>query len=133
MSQQQYTSIRPQEEEINFRDKLDTYLRFWPWFIIGVTVCIILAITYLKFSTPQYSTKASIIIKDEEGKSPSSDMAAFANLGFLGGMGASSIENEIGILRSKTLMTKTIKALDLNITYYDEGGLVTKEIYNSRQ
>ncbi|MGM0934459.1 MAG: GumC family protein [Bacteroidota bacterium] len=131
MSQKKPTPIRSQEEEISFREELDKYLRFWPWFIIGVTVCVLLSIIYLQYTTPEYSSVASIIIKDEENKAPSSDMAAFADLGLLGGMGASSIENEIGILQSKTLMTKTVKALDLNITYHEEGSLKSREFYNT--
>lgn len=130
MSQQQNPGVRPQEEEINLREELDKYLKYWPWFVFGVILCVFIGFIYLKFSTPQYNTTASIIIKDEESKGPSSEMAAFADLGLLSGMGASSIENEIGILRSKTLMTKTVKALDLNITYYDEAGVKSKELYN---
>lgn len=130
MSQQQHTPIRPQEEEINLREELDRYLKYWPWFVFGVILCVLIGFVYLKYTTAQYSTTASIIIKDEESKGPSSEMAAFADLGLLSGMGASSIENEIGILRSKSLMTKTVKALDLNITYYDEAGVKSKELYN---
>lgn len=128
MSQQSHH--RPQEEEINLREELDKYLRYWPWFVIGVILCVLVGFIYLKYTTAEYSTTASIIIKDEKGKSPSSELAAFADLGLLGGMGASSIENEIGILRSKTLMSQTIKALDLNVTYFEEGTVKARELYN---
>ncbi|MDX1428109.1 MAG: Wzz/FepE/Etk N-terminal domain-containing protein, partial [Salegentibacter mishustinae] len=127
---QQSTPNRPQEEEINLRDEVEKYLRYWPWFIIGVVLCVFIGFIYLKYTTPEYSTTASIIIKDEKSKGPSSEMAAFADLGFLGGMGASSIENEIGILKSKTLMTQTIKALNLNITYFEKETVKTKELYS---
>ena len=126
---QQSTPNRPQEEEINLREELEKYLRYWPWFIIGVVLCVFIGFIYLKYTTPEYSTTASIIIKDEKGKGPSSEMAAFTDLGLLGGMGASSIENEIGILKSKTLMSQTIKALNLNITYFEEGAVKSKELY----
>ena len=131
MSQNTPTSIRPQEEEIDLREELEKYLRYWPWFILGVILCVVIGILYIKYSTPQYNTTASIIIKDEESKGPSSEMAAFADLGLLGGMGASSIENEMGILRSKTLTSQTIKALNLNITYFEEGAVKSKELYNN--
>ena len=129
---QQPTPNRPQEEEINLREELEKYLRYWPWFVLGVILCVLVGLVYLKFTTAQYSTTASIIIKDEKGKNPASEMAAFADLGLLGGMSTSSIENEIGILKSKTLMTQTIKALNLNITYFEEEGLKSKELYNKR-
>ena len=110
MSQSNHNN-RPQEEEIDLREELERYLKHWPYFVLGVLVCVVLAFTYLKVTTPTYHTLASIIIKDEKGKSPSSEMAAFADLGLLGGMGTASIENEIGILRSKRMMTNVVKAL----------------------
>ena len=130
MSQQQYTPQRPQEEEINLREELEKYLKYWPWFVLGVILCLAAAFTYLKFSIPTYSTTASIIIKDEDSKSPSSEMAAFADLGLLNGMGTNSIENEIGILKSRRMMANVTRALDLNIRYFDDSGIKTLELYS---
>jgi len=130
MSQQNQIS-RPQEEEIDLREELERYLKYWPWFVITGLVCVILAFTYLKITTPVYHTLASIIIKDEKTKTPSSEMAAFADLGLLGGMGTNSIENEIGILRSKRMMTNVIKALDLNVTYFNEDAIKSPELYRN--
>ncbi|SFN76574.1 GumC family protein [Salegentibacter flavus] len=126
--QQQPTYNRPQEEEINLREELDKYLRYWPWFVIGVVLAVLLAFIYLNYTTPEYNTTASIIIKDEEGSAPS-ELAAFADLGMLSGMGASSIENEIGILQSKRLMTNVVKALNLNVTYFEETPVKAVELY----
>ncbi len=128
MSQQNHVN-RPQEEEIDLREELEKYSKHWPWFVLGVIFCICLAFAYLKLTTPSYHTIASIIIKDEESKSPSSEMAAFADLGLLGGMGTNSIENEIGILKSKRMMTDVVKALNLNITYYDDEAIKSSELY----
>lgn len=130
MSQQNHQN-RPQEEEINLREELDKYIKFWPWFVLGVLVCICVAFAYLKVTTPVYHSLASIIIKDEESKAPSSEMAAFADLGLLGGMGTNSIENEIGILKSKRMMTNTVKALNLNVTYFDEDAIKSAELYRN--
>lgn len=126
---QNHQNNRPQEEEIDLREELEKYSKHWPWFVLGVIFCICLAFAYLKVTTPSYHTIASIIIKDEESKSPSSEMAAFADLGLLSGMGTNSIENEIGILKSKRMMTNVVKALNLNITYYDEDAIKSAELY----
>ena len=129
MSQSQ-NSPRPfQEEEIDLREELDKYLRYWPWFLIGVTLCVFIGFVYLHFTTPVYNTTASIIIKDDEGKGPSSELSAFADMGLLSGMGTSSIENEIGILNSRSLMTKVVKALNINIQYFDEDKVKSSELY----
>lgn len=121
-----------QEEEINIREELEKYLKYWPWFVLSAGVALILAFFYLKLSTPVYSTTASIIIKDEDTKSPAtSGLSSFADLGVLEGLKTSSIENEIGLLKSKRMMTKTIKSLDLNIQYYYSDFLVSKELYKN--
>jgi len=129
MSQTTQYTQRPQEEEINLREELEKYLRYWPWFVLAVIACLALAFTYLKFTTASYNTTASIIIKDEDSKGPSSEMSAFVDLGLLSGMGTNSIENEIGILKSRRMMTEVVKALQLNVQYIDETGIPAKEIY----
>ncbi|APG60419.1 GumC family protein [Christiangramia salexigens] len=126
---QQLNNSRPQEEEINLREELEKYLKYWPWFLLGVIISLGIAFVYLKVTSATYHTTASIIIKDEKSKSPSSEMAAFADLGLLGGMGTNSIENEIGILRSKRMMTNVIKALNLNVTYHNENAIKNQELY----
>ena len=125
-------SPRPvQEEEIDLREELEKYLRYWPWFIIGVVICLISAFIYLHFTTPVYNTTASIIIKDEEKSPASSELSAFADLGLLSGMGTSSIENEIGILNSRRLMTSVVKALNINVRYFDEDKVKCSELYQN--
>ncbi|WP_298528386.1 tyrosine-protein kinase family protein [uncultured Christiangramia sp.] len=131
MSQQQNYNPQPQEEEIDLREELGKYTKHWQWFALGVLLCICVAFAYLRVTTPGYHTIASIIIKDEESKSPSSEMAAFADLGLLGGMGTNSIENEIGILRSKRMMTNVVKALNLNVTYLDDDAIKSPELYQN--
>ncbi|MFI8380428.1 GumC family protein [Leeuwenhoekiella sp. NPDC079379] len=117
-------------EEINIREELDKYLRYWPWFILGVLTALIIAFVYLKLSVPVYQTVASVIIKDEESKGGGlGDAAGFADLGLLGGMSTNSIENEIGLLKSRRLMISTIQALKANVEYYDLEGVKEDELY----
>ncbi|MFC6860091.1 GumC family protein [Zunongwangia atlantica] len=120
-----------QEEEINLREEIQKYLKYWPWILASVITALIIATVFLKLSSPVYRSSATIIIKDEDTKSPGSGMSSFADLGFIDGLQTSSIENEIGLLESKRMMTKTIKSLDLNIRYYAKSLFVTREIYNN--
>ncbi|MGB7842251.1 MAG: polysaccharide biosynthesis tyrosine autokinase [Salinimicrobium sp.] len=129
---QQPTPVRPQEEEIDLREQLEIYLRRWPLFVVGVIICLAFAFLYLRYSTPVYNTVATIIIKDEEKGAGSSELAAFADLGLLGGMGTASIENEIGILKSKRLMTSVAKELNLNIRYFYSENIPETEVFSDR-
>ncbi|MDT0647452.1 polysaccharide biosynthesis tyrosine autokinase [Zunongwangia sp. F260] len=129
MAQSQNTPNRS-STEINIREELEKYLRYWPWFVGCVILALTIAFLNLRQTTPVYSTTASIIIKD--GKNgQNSEMAAFADLGLFSGMNGNSIENEIGILRSRRLMTSVVKALNLNIRYFDQEALRTPELYST--
>ncbi|TVZ26034.1 capsular exopolysaccharide synthesis family protein [Gillisia sp. Hel_I_86] len=133
MSQQQAPQHQQQfqqEEEINLREELEKYLRFWPYFIASVLLCLIIAFFYLRYSTPVFQSTATIIIKDEKKGGIMSELSAFEDMGILSGMGGgNSIENEMGILRSKQLITDVAKELQLNIRYFLEGDVQTTEIY----
>ena len=71
------------------------------------------------------------MIKDDK-KSGSGNAADIESLG-LGGMitSAQSIDNEIEVLRSKTILKEVINNLELYITYYDEDEFPKKELYKT--
>src|SRR5680860_723336 len=116
--QQQPQQQFQQEEEINLREEFGKYFRYWPWFIASVFLCVLIAFLYLRYSTPVYQSTATIIIKDEKKGGAIPGLEAFEGLGLLGGMGSNSLENEMGILRSKRLITDVAKELQLNVRYF---------------
>ena len=121
-----------QEEEINLREEFGKYFRYWPWFVGSVLLCVLIAFLYLRYSTPVYQSTATIIIKDEKNGGSIPGLEAFEGLGLLGGMGGNSLENEMGILRSKRLITDVAKQLQLNVRYFMEGNVQTTEVYSNK-
>ena len=119
------------EEKVNYQELLFKYIIHWPWFIASVLACLVGAWVYLHFQTPVYQVSASIMIKDDK-KGGSAGSADLENLG-LGGMITStqSIDNEIEVLRSKTILKKVVNNLELYITYYDEDEFPKKELYKT--
>ena len=119
------------EEKVNYQELLFRYVIHWPWFVASVLICLIGAWGYLYFQIPVYQVSASIIIKDDKkgGKSGSADLE---NLG-LGGVitSAQSIDNEIEVLRSKTILKEVVNSLELYITYYDEDEFPRQEMYKT--
>ena len=117
------------EEKINYQELLFRYIILWPWFVASVLVCLIGAWVYLHFQTPVYQVSASIMIKDDKKGSGSTDLG---NLG-IGGVITSTqgIDNEIEVLRSKTILKEVVNNLELYITYYDEDEFPEKELYQT--
>ncbi len=105
------------QEENNFYETLFRYLAYWPWFISCIVVCMGCAYMYLRYSTPVYSTSAKILIKEQDGyrskaSTPMSDVMEMATINL-----ASLFDNEMEILKSKTLIEKAVTDLELYITY----------------
>ena len=71
------------------------------------------------------------MIKDDK-KGGNTGSADLENLG-LGGMITStqSIDNEVEVLRSKTILKEVVNNLELYITYYDEDEFPKKELYKT--
>jgi capsular exopolysaccharide synthesis family protein len=121
-----------QEEEINLREEFEKYSRYWPWFVGSVLLCAVTAFLYLRYTTPVYQSTATIIIKEDKEGGSIPGLEAFEGMGLLAGMGGSGIENEMGILRSKQLITDVAKELQLNIRYFFEGDVRTIEVYANK-
>lgn len=119
------------EEKVNYQELLFRYIIHWPWFVASILICLIGAWGYLYFQTPVYQVSASIMIKDDK-KGGNSGSADLENLG-LGGVitSAQSIDNEIEVLRSKTILKEVVNNLELYITYYDEDEFPRQEIYKT--
>ena len=119
------------EEKVNYQELLFRYVIHWPWFVASVLICLIGAWGYLYFQIPVYQVSASIIIKDDK-KGGNSGSADLENLG-LGGVitSAQSIDNEIEVLRSKTILKEVVNNLELYITYYDEDEFPRQEMYKT--
>ncbi len=117
------------EEKVDYRELLFRYIIHWPWFVASIMVCLIVAWVYLHFQTPVYQVSASIMIKDDKKSGGSTDLE---NLG-IGGVITStqSIDNEIEVLRSKTILKEVVNNLELYITYNDEDEFPKKEMYKT--
>lgn len=120
------------EEKIDFQEALFKYLIHWPWFLGAIIVCLIGAWIYLHTATPVYNISATVLIKDDK-KGGSAGMASeLENLGLNGLMSSSqNIDNEMEVLRSKTIAKEVVVDLNLYISYKDEDEFPAKDMYKT--
>lgn len=119
-----------QSEDFNLRDTLEQYLNHWRWFVMAVCLCITIAYVYLRYSTPQYQASTTILVKDEKKGGMLSELSAFADMGLGSGL-KSNVDNEIEILKSRTLVERTVKKLGLNFVMIEEGNVISSEKYSN--
>ena len=126
--------VAPQqpEEEFNIQEILFRYLIHWPWFVAFVLICVACAFGYLKIATPIYNVSATVLIKDES-KGGGSTMASEMEKMGLGGMmtSASNVDNEIEVLKSKSLALEVVEQLNLYVSYWNEDNWPKKEMYRT--
>lgn len=120
------------EEKIDIQELLFKYLIHWPWIAGAVVICLVSAWIYLKMSTPVYNISATVLIKDEKKGGASGQLSELENLG-LGGLFSSSenFDNELEVLRSKTLAKEVVQQLNLYISYMDEDEFPARNLYKN--
>lgn len=111
---------------INLREVLAKYLYHWPVFLIGIILALLIAFLYLRFTPPVYNVKASLLIKDtrQDNTGGLKELNMFSD--------NRVVENEMEILRSKTLMQKVVQELGLNISYSLRGRISSTDIYDAK-
>lgn len=120
------------EEQVNIQEILFRYIIHWPWFIVAVVICVAAAWGYLRLATPVYNISATVLIKDDKkggGASMSSELEKMGLDGFVSS--SSNVDNEIEVLRSKSLAREVVNGLGLFVTYKDEDEFPSKELYRT--
>ncbi len=121
-----------EDMEIDIKELLFKYLIHWPWFVGTVVACLIAAYVYLYIATPVYNISATVLIKDDKKGGASNNVGGLDELGLSGLITSSqSIDNEIEVLRSKTLVKEVVNYLNLYVTYKDEDLIPSKELYKT--
>lgn len=118
-----------EEEEGGFDFKIIIMKLFiyWKWFIVSIVGCLLCAFVYLRYATPVYRVQATIMINDEKKGSFQNQMMAMQDFGFMTTTGG--IDNEIEILRSKSMIKQAVLDLGIYTTYRLEGRFSSRPIY----
>src|SRR5690554_4163074 len=131
MTQEEIQHQDAHSQQIDLKAILYNYLRHWYWFAISLFICLLVAFLYLRYATPEYSSAAKVLIKDDKkgGAGVMDATSAFSDLGMF--QSNQNINNEIEVLKGKSLMVRVLKELNLETTFLTEGNIKTTEIYGS--
>ncbi|MDO6739084.1 polysaccharide biosynthesis tyrosine autokinase [Wenyingzhuangia sp. 2_MG-2023] len=125
MTEKDFFEMDFQEEKIDIKEILLKYLRYWPLFVLGVVCTCILAFVYLKFQNDMYEATAKIQVLDNE------DNANFSlDLKGLLGKSKVNLDNEIAVIKSHKIVGEVVKELELNVSYFAKGRLVTRQVFS---
>lgn len=122
-------------ESLNVNKKIDIneiikpYIRKWSWFLISAFLCILITYFALKFITPVFNIKTTVLIKDSKNSPSNNDLSILQDLSGFGGMKTNSVDNEIEILESKKLMKDVVSSQNLQIDIFAKTKFKNIELY----
>lgn len=116
--------------QINIKEELLKYTSNWKWFVLGIVLSLFVAYVYLRYSIPQYKATSTILVKDDRKGNLASELSAFSDLGMLSNI-KDNVDNEIEVIKSRTLIEKTINELELDVVYLNLGRVKSEEIYKN--
>lgn len=127
------TQNKNKNEFIDFGELFTYYLSYWKWFLLSVVLAVVLAVIFVKLKSPVYAVYSNVLVKTEDSKSASASAlsSTMKGLPFAGMAMPVTIEDEVNIIASHTLMRSMIKDLSLNEVYTLKKFPFDKPLYNN--
>jgi len=114
------------------KEFLARYLKYLPWIVLSTTIFLALAYIKIRYSTPIYSMRSSLLIKNEndQGGGGSGKDISFNEL-FMN-QSSVNLSNEMEILKSRPVLQRVARDLDLQKLYYNKGSIRSTLQYENK-
>ncbi len=117
------------ENKKNIEELIAPYLVRWKWFVLSLIIAAGLAFIYLRYTDKVYRVEATAILKNQNEARLRTGNAVFSSIDIAGTV--SNLDNEIEVMRSKTLIERSIGLLNLNNSYMVKGRIKSSDLYTS--
>ena len=108
---------------------VNQFFQNWHWFILSLFLSLLIAMIFLRYKTPEYKINASLLVRDDTKGSDLGDAIVLQGLGLASGK--SNVDNEVELLKSRTLNESVVKDLQLYVQYFSSGKIKKTEIYGN--
>ena len=116
------------EDFVKLQQWLSLCISKWHWFLTSMIVVGGLAVLYILTTTPTYTRKMSILIKDDDASSSlSKEFGQFSDMAL--GKSRTNIQNEMITLKSISYINEVVQSLHLDMNYSIDGTFHDKVIY----
>ncbi|MBN2522433.1 MAG: polysaccharide biosynthesis tyrosine autokinase [Bacteroidales bacterium] len=117
--------IALEEQGIDIKKWLRLFIRNWLFFAGSIMLAILLGIIFISLSTKQYELSTHILVNREQN--PLDKAELFTSLY----SDPYQLENEKGVLRSKSVTSRALRQLDFRTSYYIKQGFNKVELYKN--
>ena len=101
------------------------YKHLWPWILLSVTVCVGIALAYIRMTSPKYLRTASVMIKENR---ISADLSTVVSDKLVVSMN-SSVKNEVEAFQSFKLVQDVVRELNLTTSYVQKKPIKSVRLY----
>ncbi len=95
----------------------------WYWVVSSITICLFAAYINLRYTPNTYQVATTIKLEDK--KSALADLLSSAS----GSSASDPIQTESYIIKSKTIIERTLKTLNYDVAFYKKGAVLLSETY----
>ena len=126
-----FQGVQGEEKEdlISVMEIATLFIKHWKWILFGLLVTLAAAFVYLRYTTPVYKVSSSVVLKEEGRRGSSAMPGTLEEIAMMGSV--SNVENELYILKSRSLVRSVINRLDLHTSYIVEGRIKSTDLYTS--
>ena len=119
---------KPQEDQTDLLEMLRSrYTPYWPLFLLAIGVAVAVAFVYLRYATPMYRISSTLLIKDDQNSGIAASMSETLDIFGSG----KEIDNEIEVLKSRTLARTVIQHLRLYGEIVEDGKIRDVVLYKN--
>ena len=119
-----------EKSTFDFQTIYTTLILNWKWFVLSLIICLGLAAIYLRYKTPVYQAYAKMLIKDEDNSRGRNSIMNAATLGTI--TNSAGIDNEMEILKSRSIAEQAVRDLKLYTTYRTQGRVKETLLYKNQ-
>lgn len=116
------------EEKIDIKGIFMSYTTYWYFFVLSILFFIFLGFLINRYTVPEYSVSSTLLIRDD-----SNTQLGAENI--LEGLelfsGKKNLKNEIVILKSYSVTEQIVKELNLGISYFKKGFIISNELFKN--
>ena len=117
--------ITPLNEEFDFKLFVTIAKKNLLWFAFLILLSIVTSLVILRYSAPIFECASIIKIADEDNAQ--NVLGLNAKNGFLSEN--NKIAGDIELIKSKIIISKAVRTLPLQVSYYSKGSILINELY----
>lgn len=115
-------------QDFDLKAEINKYLVHWKWFVLSAFLVFSIAFIKLRYTKPVYGASTKILMKDTKKGGRLSEAAAFSDLGI--NSGTRNVDDEIEIMKSRTISEAVVEKLNFNISIIAKGKVLDVELFD---